>query len=221
MKGSRVSNLKFDPNKEKIVGCGVCGEQMVVGKFSKINQKCTKCESVPKGKPKEEKQVVKIVNPVKKKDNGKIVGDTSKFASGFTKVMNELEFEIDSSRRYKKKYAIDGGGVMIIYPFVEHGIAGSSPKVEYFSTIVQRVIGVNENFRELMPPDAASDCELIASEFAEHMVATPQIGQNICDRCGAVTDEFGVDPKRGKILCVRPNNCFKLSFTSAGAEAQE
>jgi len=222
MKGSRVTNLKFDPNKEKIINCGACGEPMVVGKFSKINQKCPNCMAIPKGKPPtEEKQVRKIVNPVKKKDNGKAVGDTAKFAAGFTQLMNKLEFEIDEKRRYKKKYAIDGGGVMIIYPFVEHGIAGSSPKVEYFSIIIQRVVGVNENFREFMPPDAASDCELISAEFAEQIVATPQIGQNVCDKCGAVTDEFGVDPKRGRVLCVKPNNCFKSAFTSSGAEAQE
>ena len=72
-----------------------------------------------------------------------------------------------------------------------------------------------------MPPDAASDCELIAAELADHIVTKPQIGQNVCDGCGVITDEFGVDPKHGKILCVKPNNCFKKSFTSAGAEAQE
>jgi hypothetical protein len=228
MKGSRVSNLKFDPNKEKIIDCSGCGEPIVVGKFSKINQKCAKCKAVPKGKeekakPKEDRPVRKIVKPVqrKNKDNGKDASDIGKFAADVTRLMNGLDFEIDNQRRYKKKYALNGGGVMIVYPYIGPQIGDKPPRVEYFSTIIQRVVGVNENFREFMPPDAASDCELIAAELADVVEIQPQIGQNVCDSCGAVTSEFGVDPKRGKVLCVKPNNCFKKAFTSAGAEAQE
>ena len=88
MKGSRVSNLKVDPNKEKIVDCSACKEPMVVGKFSKINQKCKKCKDIPKGKEAkiQDRSVRKIVKPIAKNELIMIVIGTSLSAGSVTKI---------------------------------------------------------------------------------------------------------------------------------------
>jgi len=215
MKGSAVQNIKFNPDKEKIVECRACHSQMVIGKFAKIGQTCEKCKSVPKGKVSVEKVVGTPERQVRKLETP----DPS-FAKQLQDVASKLGFEIDSRRIWRKKYAIDNGGIVTIYIMVEPGVAGEKHRVDYFSLIVQRAVGTNEDFRRFMPPDAASDCELISSELGSKVSNKPQIGQEQCDSCGAMTDEFAVDNKRGRILCVRPNNCFKKTFNHAGAQAE-
>lgn len=235
MKGSNVHNIKLDPAKQKIVECEACGASLVVGKFSKKHQTCITANQFPsnsKCKPQGEKKsarekvsAAKDSGNVRKitsqpKSNGEDKSPEGTFGAQFVKMMSQLGFEPDQQRRFKKRYAIDGGGIATVYPQVERPVGGGKPKVEYFSVIVQRAVGVNENFRNFMPPDAASDCELISSELGEQVVARPEVGTVKCDDCGALTDEFGVDPKKDRVLCVRPNGCFRKAFTNAGAEAE-
>jgi hypothetical protein len=85
---------------------------------------------------------------------------------------------------------------------------------------IQRAIGLDEDFRKFLPADAASDCELMASEFSMERSKPLQIGQEKCDSCGAFTDEFGVDIKNGRILCIKPNLCFKRKFNAVAAESE-
>jgi hypothetical protein len=215
MKGSTVQNIKFNPDKEKIVECQACHTSIVVGKFAKIGQVCDKCKNTPKGKAstnsskqEPERQVRKLETP------------NPSFAKKLEEISTRLGFEIDSRRIWRKKYGIDNGGIVTTYIMVEPGVAGEKPRIDYFSVIIQRAVGINEDFRKFMPPDAASDCEVIASELGTIVSSKPQLGQEKCDSCGAMTDEFAVDNKRGRILCVRPNNCFKKNFTNAGAQAE-
>ena len=130
-----------------------------------------------------------------------------------------MGYEITDRRSWKKRYAIDGGGIATIHIMPEQSNTGMGPRLEYFSLVIQRAVGVNEDFRKFMPPDAVSDCELLASELAVQSSVTPKLGQEQCDKCREYTDEFGVDNKSGKILCVKPNNCFKKSYNRLGAEA--
>lgn len=230
MKGSKVANIKLNPTTQKIVECEKCGVSLVVGKFSKNNQTCesaghfpsnSKCKS--NSKPKNKSAREKISNTKKQDEVRKLDSPKKEFGSfgkHFVSIAAQLDFEPDEKRRFRKRYAIDGGGIAIVYPHVEPGMAGRGPKLEYFSLIIQRVVGVNEDFRNFMPPDAASDCELLASELGEKVIARPDVGTAVCDACGTITSEFGVDPKNDKVLCVRPNGCFKKAFTNAGAEAE-
>lgn len=245
MKGSNVNNIKLDPVKQKIVECDVCGASLVVGKFAKKNQTCiianqfpsnSKCKpsNIKKNSSAKEKMVVaknvsNVVRKVKPKQESKQelepkskqkVKNTS-FGEEYVKLMNQLDFDIDKQRRFKKRYAIDGGGVVVVYPNIEHQVDGGKPRLDWFSVITQRAVGINEDFRKFMPPDAASDCELIASEVGDQIITRPDIGTVRCDECGSLTDEFGVDPNKNKVLCIKPNGCFRKSFTNAGAEAVE
>jgi len=99
-------------------------------------------------------------------------------------------------------------------------VAGEGPRLEYISMTIQRAIGLDEDFRRFLPADAATDCELMSSELGVERGKQPQVGQEKCDSCGAITDEFGVDTKEGKVLCIRPNGCFKKKFNNRGAEAE-
>lgn len=243
MAGSEVQNLKLDPKKQKIVECVTCGQSLVVGKFSKNDQTCETANYYPakcpkrsdtkniKDKPKkknksareklaDEKVSTKGESKPDKKKNGKDTSEQGKLAAEFTRLMNQLGFEIDSKRRYSKRYAIDGGGIITIYPHIEPGIAGTKSRLEWFSVILQRAVGVNEEFRRFMPPDAASDCEVLAAELGDQVRAQPEVGMTQCDKCGAMTDEFGIDTKRNKVLCVKPNNCFRNHHTSSGAQSE-
>lgn len=235
MKGSSVNNIKLDPEKQKIVECEACGVALVVGKFAKKSQTCvtakqfpsnSKCKPQPAktksarekiSKTKEDNKVRSIESAPKKKQQK---APATSYGAKFIDMMNQLGFEPDAQRRFRKKYAIDGGGIATIYPQVEQQVGGQSKKVEYFSIIIQRAVGVNEDFRKFMPPDAATECELIASELGEQVITRPDVGTVKCDDCGAITDEFAVDPSKDKVLCVRPNGCFKKAFTNAGAEAE-
>lgn len=235
MKGSNVRNIKLDPAKQKIVECDACGASLVVGKFAKNKQTCastnqfpsnSKCKpSAGKKKSAREKIADTTQSAVRRLDKspdpkGNGQDKEATFGLKFTKMMKQLDFDIDSKRRYKKRYAIDGGGIATIYPSIVPGMTGKGPTLEYFSVIIQRAVGVNEDFRNFMPPDAASDCELLASELGEQVIARPDVGTVRCDSCGALTDEFGVDPKNDKVLCVKPNGCFRKAFTNIGAEAE-
>lgn len=248
MSGSNVNNLKLDPKKQKIVSCSVCEQPLVVGKFSKNDQTCESSGYYPSSCPKQEEKsngskpstkpkktkkksarqklkeekesTIEESKQISDKKNGEDKSESGKFAANLTRIMNELGFDIDSRRRYHKRYAVDGGGVITIYPHIEPGIAGGTPKLEWFSVILQRAVGINEDFRRFMPPDAASDCEVIAHELGDHSTQQTQIGMSQCDQCGEYTDEFVVDPKRNKILCMKPNNCFKKRHTSAGAQSE-
>lgn len=235
MKGSTVKNIKLDPNKQKIVECDVCGVALVVGKFAKNKQTCmsanqfpsnSKCKLPIKGKKKSARDKIadtKTQNAVRRLDKSSDdkINKEDTFGVKLTKLMKQLDFDIDNKRRYKKRYGIDGGGIVTIYPSIVPGVAGKGPTLEYFSVIIQRAVGVNEDFRNFMPPDAASDCELLASELGEQVIARPDIGTIRCDSCGSLTDEFGVDPNQNKVLCIKPNGCFKKAFTNVGAEALE
>jgi len=239
MAGSEVKNLKLDPQKQKLVDCTACGQPLVVGKFAKNEQTCESSNYYPANCPKRSQAVAQVDTPKTKsksarqkleevkdpepkptKKNGKDNSEHGKFAAEYTRLMDQLGFEIDNKRRYQKRYAIDGGGIITIFPHVENGVAGIAPKIEYFSVILQRAVGVNEEFRRFMPPDAASDCEVIAAELGGGIVAQPQVGMAQCDNCGAMTDEFGVDQKGNKVLCMKPNNCFRKHHTNAGAQAE-
>ncbi|KKM25273.1 hypothetical protein LCGC14_1596660 [marine sediment metagenome] len=202
MVGSIVKNIKFDPNKQKLVPCSSCRKEIIVGKYAKNDQKCNNCRS-NKGDNKKQRP--------KKEDNS--------FALRLQKLCTDLDFIITDKRSWKKRYPIDDGGIITIHIMPEQGIAGGEPHIEYFSLVIQRAVGISENLRKFMPPDAASDCELIASELGSHPIFKPQLGQQQCDMCGEHTDEFGVDPKSDKVLCLKPNNCFKKHFTVGGAEA--
>jgi len=240
MQGSNVKNIKLDPNKQKLVECTKCKLPLVIGKFAKNEQTCATANYFPtncpekKGnvspiKPKSAREKIAAVQqtdtPAPKatsdKPNGKNHSPAAEFAASFTKLMDQLGFEIDNQRRYKKRYAIDsGGGVMTIYPHIAHGVTGENPRIEYFSMILQRAISVDEEFRKIMPPDAATDCELLSAELGEQTALKPEVGYSKCDGCGITTDEFGVDIKNNKVLCIKPNNCFKRGFTTRGAEAE-
>jgi hypothetical protein len=214
MKGSQVNNIKFDASKQKLVPCEACGKSVVVGKFAKKEQKCEACRNPTKNVGAREKvQEVRRISPVKVQDK------PSSFASQLATLANKLEFEITDRRLWRKKYAIDGGGIATIHIMVEPGITGQDPKLGYFSIVIQRAVGLNDDFRKMMPPDAASDCELLVSELGGADVRVAQIGQEVCASCGQLTDQFGV--RGNKVLCVRPNNCFKRAFNSRGAEAEE
>lgn len=231
MQGSSVNNIKLDPAKQKIVECEKCGVPLVVGKFSKNGQSChstkqfpsnSKCkpqvvktsasDKISKVKEKSEIDKPNKVEKIEKKKDGSL-------GSQFVSLMTKLGFDVDSNRRFKKRYAVDGGGIAVVYPNMED-VGDGNPKLEWFSVIIQRAVGVNEDFRRFMPPDAASDCEVIASEFSEQVITRPEVGAMRCDFCGSMTDEFGVDPKKNKVLCVKPNNCFKKAFINAGAESE-
>jgi hypothetical protein len=209
MKGSAIKNIKFNPEKQKLIQCEVCGDSIIVGKFAKVNQKCEECKKISKKKKAEKQEKLKLVE------------DESTFAKRLTRMAIELGFDITDKRLWRKRYAIDGGGIATIHIMIEPNITGKEPSVGYFSFVVQRAIGVNENFRKFMPPDAASDCEMIAIEFGKQNIYKPQVGQEKCAKCGSMTDEFGVDNKNNRILCIKPNNCFKQYFTTAGAESEE
>lgn len=232
MKGSSVNNIKLDPNKQKIVECEKCGVPLVVGKFAKNNQTCISTKQFPsnsKCKPQAIKtsaadNIQKVKDEFVEKEDSKVDSNSNKLKDNsigtqFVVLMNKLGFEVDANRRFKKRYAVDGGGIAVVYPNMEN-IGGEKPKLEWFSVIIQRAVGVNEEFRRFMPPDAASDCEVIASEFAEQIITRPEVGTVKCDSCGSLTDEFGVDPKRNKVLCIKPKNCFKKAFMNVGAEAE-
>jgi len=204
MRGSIAKNIKLDSSKQKLVRCEVCQREMVVGKFAKKGQTCHECKTMPKGKDAKNKSI-----------------DTREsFGQKFVALMNKLGFTVTDKRLWKKKYAVDGGSVVTIYPMVEQGVAGEGPRLEYISMTVQRAIGLDEDFRRFLPADAATDCELMSSELGVERGKQPQIGQEKCDACGAITDEFGVDTKEGKVLCIRPNGCFKKKFNNRGAESE-
>lgn len=211
MKGSAVNNIKFNPDTEKLINCMVCGNTMLVGKFSKKEQECFYCKE-----SKKESKAVKNTPKLYEIDD-----PPGSFGKKLGNLATKLNFEITSKRLWRKKYAIDGGGIATIHIMVGPAVTGDKAKIEYFSLTVQRAIGVNENFRKFMPTDAASDCEILAAELAETNIARPQVGQEKCDKCGAFTDEFGVDAAFNKILCVKPNNCFRKKFTNAGAGSVE
>lgn len=207
--GSNVNNIKFDPNKQKLVICEGCKREMVVGKFAKNNQRCAECKNLNKKKPPVEiKPVEKPTNDVNKK-----------FGAKLEEMCLRLGYSITEKRSWMKRYAIDGGGAATIYIMPEQSNSGMGPRVEYFSLIIQRAIGVNEDFGRFMPPDAVSDCEVLANEFAPKVSIKPRLGQEQCAICKEHTDEFGVDTKNGRILCIKPNNCFKKHFNRAGAES--
>jgi len=207
MPGSNVSNIKFDPNKQKIVICEGCQKEMVVGKFAKNNQRCSDCKNLNTKRESKQAEV-----PIKKEGN-------ETFGVRLTNLCQELGYTITEKRSWMKRYAMDGGGIATIYIMPEQGNTGMSPRLEYFSLIIQRAVGVNEDFRKFMPPDAVSDCELLSNEFAPKVTITPKLGQEQCAECKEFTDEFGVDTSRGRILCVKPNNCFKKFFNRAGAQS--
>lgn len=207
MKGSSVKNIKFDPDKQKIVSCVVCKQPMVVGKFAKVGQKCHGCQNIPKGSRDHKEPEVR-----------KIKADPNSFAVKFVEMVTKLGFDATDKRLWRKKYGIDNGGIATVYVMVENNIAGHEPHLGYFSLIIQRAIGLDEDFRKFMPADAASDCELLASEFGAVEVRRPQIGQERCAICGELTYEFGVDTKNNRILCAK--KCFKKMFTSRGAESE-
>lgn len=238
MAGSAVRNLQLDPKKQKIVECNVCEQPLVVGKFSKNYQTCETAGYYPSQCPYRDKAIKenkkskaskksKSARDKIKKEKDSIIEEdksvnepSSEFAKRLTEIMNDLEFNIDQKRRYFKKYAVDGGGVITIYPHIEPGVAGTTPKLEWFSVILQRAVGTNEEFRRFMPPDASYDCEVLSSEFGQYDVVKPQVGTAKCDSCGSMTDEFGVDTRYNKVYCVKPNNCFKKHHTNAGAQSE-
>lgn len=212
MKGSNVSNIKFDPSKQKLMQCAGCHQEMVVGKFSKNAQRCENCTN-PVSKPKSNGKMVhapQIVNQ----------NDEESFASRLSRLAGELGFSVTDKRLWRKKYAISDGGVATIHIMIEPSIAGGKPRIDYFSLNIQRAVGTLEDFRKFMQPDAASDCEVLAGELGEIPEVRPQIGFQKCDKCGVPTDEFGVATKTGQVLCITPNNCFKNQLTGAGAEAE-
>ena len=215
MRGSATNNTKIS-DKQKIVPCIVCGDAIVIGKFDKKDQKCEKCQNIPKGR-------LKVAEPEVRKLPSKPVVKLPAKPSGFAVALGELAvklgFEINEKRLWKKKYAIDGGGVATVHIMVDLGLAGQEPRIGYFSLTTQRAVGVNDNLKKFMPPDAATDCELLASELGGAAVQKPQIGQEKCDGCGLLTDQFGV--KGNKVLCIRKGGCFKKAFTSGGAESVE
>lgn len=208
MRGSTIKNIKFNPEKQKIIQCEVCGDSVIVGKFAKRNQKCEKCQKI---------NIKKNIL----KEKSKPVEDESIFVKKLARMASELGFELTDRRRWRKKYAINGGGVATIHIMIDSGVTGKEPSVDYFSYITQRAVGINDNFRKFMSPDAAGDCDMIAAEFGKQSTYKPQVGQEECSKCGAMTDEFGVDNKNNRILCIRPNNCFRNYFTTGGAESEE
>jgi len=211
MRGSAVNNTKVNAN-QKIVPCSVCNEPVLVGKFDKKDQKCEKCKNIPKGRN-------TAVRKLPSKPVVKLPSKPSSFAVALGELAVKLGFEINEKRLWKKKYAIDGGGVATVHIMIDMGLSGQEPRIGYFSLTVQRAVGINDNFRKFMPPDAASDCELLASELGGVEIQKPQIGQEKCDQCGILTDQFGV--KGNKVLCIRKGGCFKKAFTSGGAESVE
>lgn len=213
MKGSEVSNIKFDQSRQKIIRCESCDDPMVVGKFAKTVQKCAKCKGAPKGR-----DAAEAKKEAASKSNGEDKSSEGSFAARLAEMAKSLDFDITRDRIWRKKYSADGG-IMSLFIMVEPGVAGEEPRVEYFSIITQRAVGLNEDFKKIMPPDAANDCNVIASEFSRVARVDHTIGQNKCDKCGVLTDEFGVNNNTGKVYCVTPNNCFKNSFSGAGAEA--
>lgn len=214
MKGSDIKNIKFDNDKQKIVYCQVCEKPLVVGKFAKTKQSCNDCKNINKSKSTSYKKP-------SKKENGKDSSESGKFAARLVELAQRLDFDLDAKRVWRKKYASSDGGITYVYIMIEPGVAGQEPRVEYFSVITQRAIGLEEDFRKFLPPDAASDCEVIAEEFGVIKQVTESVGQTECAMCGEYTDQFGIDPKRDRILCITPNNCFKKSFTGVGAESEQ
>lgn len=207
--GSAVKSIKYDPTKQKLVPCVSCKEEMVViGKYAKKDQKCKKCKDIFAQAGNQPKQKTKEI-------------DNKSFAARLQDLCNKLEFTITDKRTWKKRYPIDGGGVATVHIMPEQAMTGMGSRIEYFSLVIQRAVGVNEDFRKFMPTSAASDCELIVGELGQIQAFNPKLGQEKCDRCNEYTDEFGVDPKAGKILCIKPNNCFKKYFTSRNAEAEQ
>jgi len=212
MKGSAIKNIKFNSNKQKLSPCVVCGKELVVGKFAGTKHTCEVCKNIPKGKISINKEPVKLV---------KGAGKQSIFAAKFTEMANKLGFEVNNKRLWCKKYAIDGGGVAIVHLMLDQGIQNEEKHLDYFSLTIQRAISISENFRQFMPAEAASDCEVLASEFGDKELIKHEIGKEICSKCGAITSEFAVDTKQGRILCLRPNSCWKKYMNNSGAEAHE
>lgn len=204
MPGSKVGNIQFDPQKQKLVHCEGCQQPMVVGKFAKNIQTCDSCKDMKKRAGNQK--------PIENADD-------KTFGVKLTDIAKKLDFTITPDRRWRKRYAIDGGGVITISPMVEPGATGQPPRLEYFSVVIQRAVGLYEDFRKYMPADAASDCEVLVGALAEKEAIKPQVGQQKCDRCGVLTDEFAVDQVRNRILCIKPNNCFKKAMTGTGAQA--
>jgi len=212
MRGSAVNNTKISAS-QKIVPCVVCGEPVIIGKFDKREQTCERCRNIPRGKPKAS-EVRKL--PIKQVT--KLPAKPSGFAVALGELAAKLGFEVNEKRLWKKKYAVDGGGVATVHIMIDMGLAGQEPRIGYFSLTVQRAIGINDNLKKFMPPDAATDCELLASELGGVAAQKPQIGQEKCDACGALTDQFGV--KDTRVLCIKPMNCFKKAFNNKGAESE-
>jgi hypothetical protein len=203
---SKVRNIKFNPDKQKIIDCEICGDQVIVGKFASKTQKCERCKKIPKGAKDAQLQEV---DPE----------DQSTFGRRLSRFATELGFTVNNNRVWKKQYAMDNGGVATVHIMIDPGVVGEKPKVDYFSMVTQRAVGVNEDFRKYMPADAASDCELLSTEFGKKNIFRPQVGRERCAKCGSLTDEFGADTKNNRILCIRPNNCFKKFFNTSGAES--
>ena len=207
MLGSSVTNIKFDSAKQKIVQCAGCQREMVVGKFSKNGQRCANCDNTKRKGTTQQAPIEKLAPET--------------FSARLTRIANSLGFSISDKRIWRKTYAMDAGGIMTVHIMVEPSVAGGDPKIDYFSVNIQRAVGISDQFRKIMPPDAAADCEVIADEFAEVHNTRPQIGFQKCDVCGAMTDEYGVDPKTARVLCIKPNACFKNMISRRGAESDE
>jgi hypothetical protein len=186
------------------------------------NSKCklrTSSSATDKIKAVKDKYNESVENKIKQEP--KVIQDKpSTIGEKYIGLMNKLGFEPDKQRKFRKRYAIDGGGIVVVYPNMEPSMSGGDSKLEWFSVVTQRAVGINEDFRRFMPPDAASDCELMASELGEQVITRPEVGTIKCDNCGAITDEFGVDPRKDRVLCINPNGCFRKSFGNAGAQAE-
>ena len=167
MAGSSVRNIKFNPEKQKLVPCAACKREIVVGKFSKNGQICQECRDIPRGK-----DAVRPIRPVVKES----------FATKLSEMAVKLGYTVNDKRIWRKKYAIDGGGVAVIHLMIDPGIAGSGQKLDYFSITIQRAVMTSENFRDFMPPEAASDCEVLADAFGDKLLNKHEIGKEKCDK---------------------------------------
>ena len=219
MKGSSINNIKVEAGK-KLVHCSACGCEGNVGKFAKKDWKCNDCTNIPKGKSGMEEKAVRLEvsnKPAVKAESEHV----ESFGAKLTKVASQLNFDINDKRIYRKKYAVEGGAVATVHIMVEPGSTVQKPRLEYFSLTIQRAVGVDEDFRKLMPAEAAADCEVVIAELGVPTTRKIQIGAEKCDGCGMMVDEFGVDNKHNRILCIRPNRtgCFHKLMSSQGAES--
>lgn len=210
MKGSNTRNIKFDGATQKIVHCDVCKTELVVGRFAKTTQYCEDCKNIPKGKKDKEKEVVKLP----------VIKETNSFGTKLQDLALKLDYEITPNRIWRKKYAIDSGGVAVVHLMLDRDLANGQNTLSYFSVTTQRAVGINDDLRKFMPADAASDCEVILSELSGIEIAKPKIGQEKCAKCGALTDEFGVDTNRGLVLCIKPSNCWRKHINGNTAYAE-